>query len=240
MSVWLKNIEVDSGKKRELKRWMLEEDGDLVPAGSPGGVPSKSISSGGSEKLNAECHCGGVSFYVTRPNEESTKASSPFPDLMVPYNSGISAANPNNESWFLREENTKYLAGTCTCPSCRLSMGFEIQTWAFIPKSNIFKLDGSSIDFNFGTLKRYNSSPGVFREFCGICGATVFWHCQERPELLDVSVGILDPREGARVESWLDWWTDRVSFSELAVSTTLVRSLEAGLKEWGDKKVKST
>lgn len=74
------------------------------------------------------------------------------------------------------------------------------------------------------------------REFCGKCGANIFWHCEERPELIDVSVGVLDPNEGARVEGWLDWWTGRVSFEEGAVSRCLVGSLERGLKEWGEKR----
>ena len=69
-----------------------------------------------------------------------------------------------------------------------------------------------------------------------MCGAMVFWHCKDnRPDLIDVSVGLLDPKEGARVESWLDWWTGRVSFSEFAVSKSLVASLEEGLKQWGEE-----
>jgi hypothetical protein len=108
--------------------------------------------------------------------------------------------------------------------------------WAFIPKCNIFKEDGSPIDFNMGTMESYESSKDIWREFCKVCGATVFWHCKERPYLLDVSVGLLDPKEGARVESWLDWWTGRVSFSEMAVSTSLINALEEGLKKWGEER----
>jgi hypothetical protein len=37
--------------------------------------------------------------------------------------------------------------GTCVCNSCRLSSGFPIQTWAFVPKSNIFNADGSPLVF---------------------------------------------------------------------------------------------
>ncbi|CAJ2503617.1 Uu.00g110110.m01.CDS01 [Anthostomella pinea] len=50
----------------------------------------------------------------------------------------------------------------------------------------------------------YRSSSGVVREFCDRCGATVFWHDGDRPELIDVSVGLLDAAEGARAESWLE------------------------------------
>jgi hypothetical protein len=85
-----------------------------------------------------------------------------------------------------------------------------------------------------GTLNSYESSKDIWRVFCRVCGATVFWHCKERPDLIDVSVGLLDPKEGARVEGWLDWWTGRVSFEEMAVSRSLIRSLEEGLKKWGE------
>jgi hypothetical protein len=42
----------------------------------------------------------------------------------------------------------------------------------------------------------------------------VFWHDKWRPDIIDVSVGLLDAPEGARAENWLEWWKDRVSFVE--------------------------
>jgi hypothetical protein len=228
VSVWFREIKDADGTKRELKRWMLRDgDGELVPEGTLEKLPQKKQSS---EKLKGQCHCGGVKFYITRPNEASKAIQSPFPDLMMAFHSH-SPANPENETWWLRSSDTKFLAGTCTCTSCRLASGFEIQPWAFVPKCNIFQEDGKPLDFNMGTLKRYESSKDVSREFCGVCGATIFWHCEWRPELLDVSVGLLDPEEGARVENWLEWWTGRVSFEEMAVSRSLVASLEVGLKD---------
>lgn len=185
-------------------------------------------------KLQARCLCGGVQFYITPPNASSSQASSPWSDLLVPYHSG-SSSNPNDIKWWLREKNghTRYLAGTCTCTTCRLSSGFPIQAWAFIPKSNIFNADGSPLTFDRGTMQRHNSSPGVYREFCRCCGATVYWHCEERPLLIDVSVGLLRAN-GARAEDWLEWATGRVSFAELAVQPDLLRRLEEGLKAYSD------
>ncbi|KAH8759600.1 Mss4-like protein [Hyaloscypha finlandica] len=238
VSIWLKEIVGPDGKKKPMQRWLLQDwnGGELVPDHIPlNTLPEEKKFLTNPRKLEAQCHCGGVKFYITRPNEESKKAKSPFPDLMVPYHSH-SPENPNNETWWLRDNDTKYLAGTCTCRSCRATSGFEIQPWAFIPKCNVFQKDGSPIDFNLGTMKSYESSKDIWREFCRVCGATIFWHCKERPELLDVSVGLLDPKEGARVESWLDWWTGRCSFSEDAVSTSLVAALERGLKQWGEER----
>ncbi|KAL1986808.1 hypothetical protein VTN96DRAFT_5461 [Rasamsonia emersonii] len=187
-----------------------------------------------SDRLHARCHCGGIEFYVTAPDVSSSKASSPWPDLLVPYHSA-SPDNPQDVKWWLRAGNTKYLAGTCACTSCRRASGHPIQAWAFIPKSNIFKTNSSSLSFDLGTLQRYESSLGIFREFCNRCGATVFWHCQERPGVIDVSVGLLRSTSGARAEEWLEWATDRVSFSEDAHNKLLIRLLETGLQAWKGK-----
>lgn len=235
ISVWLSDIVDAEGKKRKLLRWKYQDVGeDLVPEGYLRDYVRIKPRDGSEDRLQASCHCGGVKFYITRPNEASKKVRSPFPDLMIPYHTGKSE-NPENKTWWIRH-NTKYLAGTCTCKSCRVASGFEIQPWAFVPKCNIFQEDGTELDYNMGTLQRYVSSENIWREFCSVCGATVFWHCLEnRPDLVDVSVGLLDPIEGARVEAWLDWWTQRVSFEESAVSRSLVRSLENGLKEWQEE-----
>jgi hypothetical protein len=128
----------------------------------------------------------------------------------------------------------KYLAGTCACRSCRLASGFEIQTWTFVPRANILmsvplSVGGGAdsdtgsgkatlpLDFSAlqpGLLRSYRSSAAAMREFCPTCGATVFWHDFERPDLIDVSAGLLRCPSGARAESFLQWWTHRTSFSE--------------------------
>ena len=189
-----------------------------------------SLEAGGSptKKLLGSCYCGGVQFNITRPTERSCELSAPWPDLIVPSSSGH-AENPKDVKWWLRGGGSKYLAGTCVCRSCRLGSGTPIQTWAFVPKANIEQLNGSVLNFETGTLKQYNSSSGCYREFCKTCGATIFWHCEERPDVVDVSVGILRAPEGSRAEQWLEWWTDRVSFKEEAFDTQLANDLENGL-----------
>jgi hypothetical protein len=184
------------------------------------------------DHLHASCHCGGVQFKLSRPNERSSQLSSPWPDLLVPYHSN-SPSNDGDIKWWLRANQTKYLAGTCACRPCRLAAGFAIQTWAFVPKANITTRDGRALSFTLGTLEQFKSSPGVYREFCGRCGATVFWHCDERPDLIDVSVGLLRANEGSRAMKWLDWWMERVSFKEDAIDTELMDALESGLPRIG-------
>ncbi|KAI2467874.1 hypothetical protein F4781DRAFT_296265 [Annulohypoxylon bovei var. microspora] len=221
----------------------------------------KDVETSDKDVLEAHCYCKTVRFRITRPDASSRIPHSGFPDLMIPFATSPREviSNPRNEKWWLRPPGspipTKYLAGTCACRSCRLTSGFEVQTWAFVPRSNIFFLPPSPsavsgdtlipLDFPTlpkGILRSYESSPGVLRESCPRCGATVFWHDRWRPGIVDVSVGLLDAPEGARAETWLDWWYGRVSFEEDAVNgrvgevadwaKSTVGSLARGLRRW--------
>ncbi|KAL6244574.1 hypothetical protein RBB50_008816 [Rhinocladiella similis] len=195
--------------------------------------PTDSVSNRTNE-INGTCQCGGVKFRITRPNALSTQCSSPFPDLLIPYHLS-SSQNPHDEKWWLRANGSKYLAGTCACRSCRLGAGSPVQCWAFVPKANILQANNELMSYDMGTLKQIESSRDCFRDFCRVCGATVFWHCKERPELVDVSVGLLQAGEGSRAESLLEWWTKRVSFREDALDQELIGALEKGLIQIGLK-----
>lgn len=201
--------------------------------------------------LPGQCHCGGVKYYITPPNENSRSPSSPWPDVLVPFHSA-SSKNPDDIKWWLvkgkdnsrRDDTAKktyYLPGLCACQSCRLASGFPIQSWAFVPRCNIFKEDGSPLlDYDITTLQTYASSPGVYREFCRRCGATVFWHCDWRPGVVDVSVGLLQSTTGVRAENWLQWASERVSFSEEGPDQGLILCLQNGLKATGQRNADET
>ena len=146
-----------------------------------------------------------------------------------------------HETWWLRANKTKFLAGLCSCDSCRLASGMEITPWAFIPRIDISLDAEGKVPFEdtFGTLKTYNSSKGVMRSFCSVCGAIVFFADSERDKttLLDVAAGLLSAPEGSRAESWLEWRTERLSFREDAVGRagSLVEGIENGLREFREK-----
>ncbi|KAL3478231.1 Mss4-like protein [Aspergillus californicus] len=208
--------------------WLTNGQGTFSKIKSEGSTQNPS-------QLFAQCHCRGIELYITPPDSTSEQAWSPWPDLIIPYNSGVNADNEDNVKWWLRAGKTKYMAGTCVCRTCRQASGFPIQTWAFVPKSNILTAQKSPLAYGVGTMKRYNSSPGVYREFCGRCGASIFWHCDQRPLLIDVSVGILRAQSGSRAEELLEWVTGRVSFAEMAVDNSLIQLLEGGLKAHGQQ-----
>lgn len=228
-----------------LKRWLVApEESSEIPLGWKN---SSSKSGDTSPTLKLRCHCNTVQLLITRPNEDSLDATSPFPDLTHP-SASAHTANPNNEPWYMSRDRKRYLAGTCACKSCRLALGFDITTWSFIPLVNIKFLDGSPIK---GTNEGLDSDPriaemmasvtsptsdGTKRHFCKKCGANVFWWSVKRARLIDVAVGLLDAPSGARAEQWLEWHADRVSFSQEGLNKGLIEGLGKGIKEWKESR----
>lgn len=193
-----------------------------------------------SDRLHAHCDCGGIDFYIGRPTAQPSNITASWPDVIIP-DFTPDAKKPPNEPWWLRGDR-KFLAGVCTCDSCRLAVGFEFIEWAFVPTANI-TLDAEgkepfpSATRQFGSLKGYRSSKEATRRFCATCGATVCWDGDVRPNLIDVAVGLLHADEGARAEDWLEWWTNRVSYREDGVkrAKAIVEGVEQGLKIWGER-----
>lgn len=212
-------------------------------------------------RLQAHCKCNSITFHIARPSLQSAQATRSWPDLLVPHHSSQTPTTAP-APWHLRASNTKFLAGLCSCTSCRLASGQEITAWAFIPLTDISldaegkrPLELASV-ISTGTckstsiaedpfdsnLQTYSSSPNVTRSFCSVCGAIVFFALSEpgrnpKTMLLDVAVGLLDAPEGARAEDWLEWCTSRLSFREDAVgrADSLVEGIERGLAEFGRK-----
>ncbi|KAL8943990.1 MAG: hypothetical protein Q9216_000699 [Gyalolechia sp. 2 TL-2023] len=189
---------------------------------------SKSKSNRG-EVLECYCQCRGVHFNIIPPGQSSSNVCSPAPDLQGPSYTRSPQDTPDS-AWWLRANGTKYRAGTCACNSCRLSSGYDIQAWAFVPEANIRQMNGNEVDYSMGTLKEYSLSEGAYRNFCGTCGATVFWRNDKRHGIVDISAGLLNAEEGARAEHWLEWVTESVGFEELAQNKSLVSRLSSGLK----------
>ncbi|KAF2105654.1 Mss4-like protein [Lophiotrema nucula] len=223
-------------KGRTLNRYFQEaRESKEAPSGwrDSSGASSQP---GTEQRVRARCHCNGVEFYISRPNNASNTATeSAWPDLLVADPTGM-AENPENFPWWLAGHN-RYMAGTCACTTCRRSSGFEITFWAFLPTANITQDAEGTVPFQrkpyWGTMNSFQSSPGVTRTFCGICGANVFWDGKDT--LIDVAAGLLDATSGARAEEWLAWWPERVSFAEKAQNKELIAGLEEGLKKWAHR-----
>jgi hypothetical protein len=219
-----------------LKRYLRQPDKSIeIPLDWK--FPALSQKPSVSGKVYAHCHCKGVEFYISHPNQASTLASSDWPDLIVPNETGRST-NFDNHSWWLPTAE-RFLAGTCACRTCTRASGFDITFWAFVPIANItLDVDGTrpfTRNPYWGTTKTYKSRDDVTRSFCGTCGASLFYDADSRPTLVDVAVGLLDAESGARAEELLAWWPHRVSFSEYALNKDLIDGLERGIKAWENR-----
>ncbi|KAF2724511.1 hypothetical protein K431DRAFT_281939 [Polychaeton citri CBS 116435] len=210
--------------------WRDEKVKRFSPTSTKPGDPSK--------RLHAHCKCGGVDLWVARPSAKSDISTAPLPDVIVPATGEepADASKASEDAWWHRANGTKYLASLCVCDSCRLVSGMEVVEWTFVPIANI-SLDAEGkkpLDFTAGTLKAYKSSSDVTRYFCNGCGALVFYTCQDRPQVLDLAVGLIAAEEGARAETWLEWETSRLSYREDGIvrNKALVEGIEAALPEY--------
>ncbi|KAF3178275.1 hypothetical protein TWF106_007024 [Orbilia oligospora] len=171
------------------------------------------------ERLHCRCHCGGVDFYLTLPNPHT-----PGPDP--------NKLDKNDGFWWLAGK--KYRTSICSCESCRLCSGFEINTWIYAPKANLVWNNGKPLQFNEGTLKSYESTPGtVIREFCSVCGAKVFYRAPARREpsgVLDIAPGLIVGMD-SRAEEWLKWEPE-TGFEDDALDPEFVISINDGISKW--------
>ncbi|KAH8820087.1 Mss4-like protein [Xylogone sp. PMI_703] len=145
------------------------------------------------------CHCKGIQLLIHSGNYASKKREE------LP--------------WFIDPRTNKHFASFDVCNSCRLQFGNEIVNWTFVELPNISQANGHAFpktiaelkaavdgaDPAVGTLGYYQSSPDVQRYFCKVCSASVFYACDDRPEIVDLAIGLLEASDGARAEEFLSW-----------------------------------
>lgn len=91
----------------------------------------------------------------------------------------------------------------CHCASCRRAHAAAFVTWTSVPTDRFAMI---------GTPRDFESSPGVRRSFCPICGTQVIYRAESTPDRVYVPVAILDgidqlPDSHVSYEeraSWLD------------------------------------
>jgi hypothetical protein len=162
------------------------------------------------DDIPIRCHCGGIDLVL-----RWALARRDFDDLV---------AKGQRLPWFVDPESHRLLANFDPCDSCRITSGAEIFTWTFtyLRHIGIVNGDGTVDDFpattqelkqrvldkdsKMGTLTMFASSPDVQRYSCSRCSAVVFYACDSRSDMVDVSIGIIDAGQlGSRVENVLLW-----------------------------------
>lgn len=126
-------------------------------------------------------------------------------------------------------DGQRYEAGLDACSSCRLTTGFEISSWTSVPLSQVRLVRGPPLELRTDSSTMYESSPGVFRHFCSICGAATFVAKRDQ-SWVDIAAGLLRAQEGARAENWLQW--KELGFLDEMGDQRLRKQLERGFEEW--------
>lgn len=198
-TVWLKH-NVDGS---EVKRFKLDDRRKGPEELSSNWPPAAQLTGYEIRKEDSvpiRCKCGGVDFVLHQGDYANIEEKD------VPYN--------------IDPKTHKLLASLCPCDSCRLQAGVDTMTWTFADMKNISFANGDAsfpdsapklkkrVDENdpaFGTLKYYASSSGVERYFCGRCSACIFYATDERPQIVDIAIGVLRASDGARAEGFLSW-----------------------------------
>ncbi len=72
----------------------------------------------------------------------------------------------------------------CHCAACRRHSGAPCAVFADYRSDRVI-LTGAS-------FTRYESSPGIWRGFCGICGSTISYQGANLPDMIHLHIGMFD------------------------------------------------
>lgn len=86
----------------------------------------------------------------------------------------------------------------CHCTSCRRASGAPTVAWLTFSRKCFDILAGKPVSFH--------SSPGVVRQFCGVCGSALTYENAGSPGTIDVTTGTLDEPDEfpPTAEVWLE------------------------------------
>lgn len=191
-----------------------EQDSD-EPALTGDDMRAKSL--GGSAKiqprLHAQCHCGSISFSITRPHWADLPEGTPYVPALG--------------------HRDKCMASFCCCQSCRKAFGIaSVVPWAYVPPENVCDSLGQRVNFHdsdapalVGLRDYYTTEAQVKYSFCAKCGATVFYWRQDRPHIVNVAPGLFRADEGSMASQFLWWRWHRFAWMKEVLDEKLMEAL---------------
>ncbi|CAO2652708.1 Nn.00g021190.m01.CDS01 [Neocucurbitaria sp. VM-36] len=209
-SEWLRHPNTDGTENKRYKLDSEAEDAEELPQQWPLPAELTGYEMKKEDAIPFHCRCKGVDLRLHRGNYTDIKEEN------LPFN--------------IDPKTNKLLASFCGCDSCRLQSGIDVFNWTFAEMKNISfsSQDGNfpghshelkklvdAHDASIGTLSYYASSSDVLRFFCSTCSACIFYACDDRPEIVDIAIGLLEASDGARAEGMLSWiYGSRISYRE--------------------------
>jgi len=91
----------------------------------------------------------------------------------------------------------------CHCANCRRAIGAQSVAWITVKRPDF--------QFEKGSPKRFRTDTGAWRSFCDVCGTSLIYESDTRPEEIDITTGSLDypedfaPRKDLYIEERLPW-----------------------------------
>ncbi len=119
--------------------------------------------------------------------------------------------------------------GDCLCGGVRIEVSGKVGPVVYCHCSRCRKASGTAFGANADVwlkywrvlagedlIREFESSPGVFRAFCGRCGSPIYSRRANAPDVLRLRLGILNDDPGRRSlahfwvgskAAWFDIWT---------------------------------
>lgn len=160
--------------------------------------------------LPLKCHCGGFKASVKRP----------------------SACEDQTAHIFQYIEDDKWRWSLDFCTSCRTTTGEPLSCFIFLSPQAILLEDGTT-PLTTKALAHYQSSPGVFRSFCPVCGAKAFYQNTNKQvvdRVVEPLLGLVDIPLKEVLECWVKRVEDVSETLEEAAHQDLAHSVVDGWK----------
>lgn len=91
-------------------------------------------------------------------------------------------------------EGSPMWMGHCHCAHCRKQHGSAFSTYAGWPSERFRFLSGQD------RVKGYASSPGIARQFCEVCGSSLFFASEGNTAGVSIALGTLEGDPGMRAQ----------------------------------------
>ncbi|KAK7993745.1 hypothetical protein PG989_007126 [Apiospora arundinis] len=227
---WVLEPDATAATLQEKYIWFSPEDKDFPTSAQP------EFAADGTERLRAECCCGGVSFTVPRPSQAVVDD---------PYMGGyvVPSLPAPNDPTTTTTAKKKWKALLDLCRDCGRLSGASVVPWMLVPRVVVEPALPPDLQGAFGTLKTYKSSEPNTRGFCGVCGASVFIATKRREPtagqaIVNVAMGLLRAPEGVRAEDWVVWRAGAPAWAEDAKGwdEEFTVALVEGHRRWGMEK----
>ena len=91
----------------------------------------------------------------------------------------------------------------CHCESCQRAAGAPFVSWA--------TFDIENFDITSGAITEHQSSQGVQRGHCALCGTTLTYACSDRLGQIDIAVTSLDDSSAVKPQAHI-WVEDKATW----------------------------